>query len=192
MAAAWLAVLIGGTGLGGAAFGGAAPGGAAPGGAVLAQADHAPPVPAHSHPMIPRPRAMATAVLHKGAVASAHPLASEAGREMLAHGGNAFDAAIAVSAALAVVEPTSSGIGGGGFYLLHRSSDGLDTMLDAREKAPGAASRDMYLDARGNPIENASTAGPLAAGIPGEPAALEYLARHYGKLPLTVSLAPAI
>ena len=79
---------------------------------------------------------------------------------MLARGGNAFDAAIAVSAALAVVEPTSSGIGGGGFYLLHRASDGLDTMVDAREKAPGAASRDMYLDAQGNPIEHASTDGP--------------------------------
>jgi gamma-glutamyltranspeptidase/glutathione hydrolase len=163
------------------------------GGAAPAQADQAPPVPAHSHPMIPRPRAMeASAVPHKGAVASAHPLASEAGREMLAHGGNAFDAAIAVSAALAVVEPTSSGIGGGGFYLLHRASDGLDTMVDAREKAPGAASRDMYLDRQGNPVENASTAGPRAAAIPGEPAAFEYLARHYGKLSLAVSLAPAI
>lgn len=152
-----------------------------------------PPVPAHSHPMIPRPgAAKASAVPHKGAIASAHPLASEAGQEILAHGGNAFDAAIAVSAALAVVEPTSSGIGGGGFYLLHRASDGLDTMVDAREKAPGAASRDMYLDAHGNPIEHASTTGPKAAAIPGEPAAFEYLARHYGKLPLTVSLAPAI
>ena len=111
---------------------------------------------------------------------------------MLARGGNAFDAAIAVAAALAVVEPTSSGIGGGGFFLLHRSADGLDTMVDAREKAPGAASRDMYLDRQGNPLEHASTTGPLAAAIPGEPAAFEYLARHYGKLPLTVSLAPAI
>ncbi len=143
--------------------------------------------------MIPRPgAAAASAVPHKGAIASAHPLASAAGQEMLAHGGNAFDAAIAVSAALAVVEPTSSGIGGGGFYLIHRASDGLDTMVDAREKAPAAASRDMYLDAQGNPIEHASTTGPKAAAIPGEPAALEYLARHYGKLPLTVSLAPAI
>jgi gamma-glutamyltranspeptidase/glutathione hydrolase len=156
-------------------------------------ADQAPPVPAHSHPMIPRPRAAeASAVPHKGAIASAHPLASAAGQQMLARGGNAFDAAIAVAAALAVVEPTSSGIGGGGFFLLHRSSDGLDTLVDAREKAPGAASRDMYLDRQGNPIEHASTTGPLAAAIPGEPAAFEYLARHYGKLPLTVSLAPAI
>ena len=131
-------------------------------------------------------------VAHKGAIASAYPLASEAGQEILAHGGNAFDAAVAVSAALAVVEPTSSGLGGGGFYLLHRQADGLETMLDAREKAPGAATRDMYLDASGNPIAHASTKGPLAAGIPGEPAAFDYLARKFGKLSLKASLAPAI
>jgi gamma-glutamyltranspeptidase / glutathione hydrolase len=157
-------------------------------------ADDTPPAAAHSHPMIPaQPRAAeAAAVAHKGAVASAYPLASRAGQEMLAHGGNAFDAAVAVSAALAVVEPTSSGLGGGGFYLLHRESDGLETMLDAREKAPAAASRDMYLDAAGNPIARASTDGPLAAAIPGEPAAFDYLARRFGKLPLKVSLQPAI
>jgi len=130
--------------------------------------------------------------MHKGAIASAYPLASEAGQEILAHGGNAFDAAVAVSAALAVVEPTSSGLGGGGFYLLHRESDGLETMVDAREEAPGAATRDMYLDASGNPIAHASTKGPLAAGIPGEPAAFDYLARKFGKLSLKASLAPAI
>ena len=99
---------------------------------------------------------------------------------------------MAVSAALAVVEPTSSGLGGGGFYLLHRQADGLETMVDAREKAPAAATRNMYLDPAGNPIEHASTRGALAAGIPGEPAAFEYLARKFGKLPLNVSLAPAI
>jgi gamma-glutamyltranspeptidase / glutathione hydrolase len=132
------------------------------------------------------------AAAHKAAVASAYPLASQAGQAILAAGGNAFDAAVAVSAALAVVEPSSSGLGGGGFYLLHRQSDGYETMLDAREKAPGAASRDMYLDKAGNAIENASIAGALAAGIPGEPAAFEYLARKYGKLPLKQSLEPAI
>ena len=132
------------------------------------------------------------AVAHKGAIASAYPLASEAGQEILAHGGNAFDAAVAVSAALAVVEPTSSGLGGGGFYLLHRAADDLETMVDAREKAPGAATRDMYLDASGNPIAHASTRGALAAGIPGEPAAFDYLARKFGKLSLKASLAPAI
>ncbi len=130
--------------------------------------------------------------LHKSAIASAYPLATEAGQEILAKGGNAFDAAVAVSAALAVVEPTSSGLGGGGFYLLHRQADGFETMLDAREKAPGAATRDMYLDKAGNPIENASTLGSLSAAIPGEPAAFDYLARKFGKLPLTESLQPAI
>ena len=129
---------------------------------------------------------------HKGAIASAYPLASEAGQEVLARGGNAFDAAVAVSAALAVVEPTSSGLGGGGFYLLHRQRDGLETMVDAREAAPGAATRDMYLDAAGNPVDGASTGGSRAAAIPGEPAAFEYLARKYGKLSLRESLQPAI
>ena len=86
--------------------------------------------------------------------------------------------------------PRSSGLGGGGFYLLHRQSDGFETMLDAREKAPGAASRDMYLDKAGNAIENASIAGSLAAAIPGEPAAFEYLARKYGKLPLKRACSP--
>jgi gamma-glutamyltranspeptidase / glutathione hydrolase len=132
------------------------------------------------------------AVPHKAAIASAYPLASQAGQEVLAAGGNAFDAAVAVSAALAVVEPSSSGLGGGGFYLLHRQADGFETMIDAREKAPGAASRDMYLDKAGNAIENASIAGSLASGIPGEPAAFEYLARKYGKLSLKQDLRPAI
>jgi gamma-glutamyltranspeptidase / glutathione hydrolase len=135
----------------------------------------------------PRP-----AVAHKGAIASAYPLASQAGQEILAAGGNAFDAAVAVAAALAVVEPSSSGLGGGGFFLLHRQADGFETMIDAREKAPGAATRDMYLDKAGNEIPNASTNGPISAAIPGEPAAFEYLARKYGKLPLKQSLQPAI
>jgi gamma-glutamyltranspeptidase/glutathione hydrolase len=160
--------------------------------APAAFADAAPAAP-HAAPVQARgPAAERTAVAHKAAIASAYPLASRAGQEILAAGGNAFDAAVAVSAALAVVEPTSSGLGGGGFYLLHRQSDGYETMLDAREKAPGAASRDMYLDKAGNPIENASIYGALASAIPGEPAAFEYLARKYGKLPLKRSLQPAI
>jgi gamma-glutamyltranspeptidase / glutathione hydrolase len=134
----------------------------------------------------------AQALPHKAAIASAHPLATQAGEEILAAGGNAFDAAVAVSAALAVVEPSSSGLGGGGFYLLHRQADGYETMLDAREAAPGAATRDMYLDKAGNLIPDASTDGALAAAIPGEPAAFDYLARKYGKLPLKQSLQPAI
>ncbi|MCW8972529.1 MAG: gamma-glutamyltransferase [Gammaproteobacteria bacterium] len=126
------------------------------------------------------------------AIASAHPLATEAGMEILQAGGNAFDAAVAVSAALAVVEPYSSGIGGGGFWLLHRAEDGFETMLDGRERAPLAAQRDMYLDAEGEVIPGLSMDGPLAAGIPGEPAALAHLSEHYGRLTLARSLVPAI
>lgn len=126
------------------------------------------------------------------AVASAQPLATAAGVEVLAAGGNAFDAAVAVSAALAVVEPYSSGLGGGGFWLLHRARDGFEVMVDGRERAPLAAGRDMYLDAAGAVVPGLSITGGLAAGIPGEPAALVHIAAKYGKLPLGRSLAPAI
>ena len=128
----------------------------------------------------------------QAAIASAHPLATRAGMEILAAGGNAFDAAVAVSAALAVVEPTGSGLGGGGFWLLHRVADGREVMIDGRERAPLAAQRDMYLDKSGAVAPRLSVDGPLAAAIPGEPAALVHLARQYGRLPLTKSLAPAI
>ena len=128
----------------------------------------------------------------KAAIASAHPLATAAGMEVLAQGGNAFDAAVAVSAALAVVEPNGSGPGGGGFYLLHRASDGRQVFVYAREVAPAAATRDMYLDAAGNPIEGLSTRSARAAGIPGEPAGWDHVAKNYGRLPLAASLAPAI
>jgi len=126
------------------------------------------------------------------AVASAHPMATAAGHEILAAGGNAFDAAVAVSAALAVVEPYSSGIGGGGFWLLHRAVDGFETMVDGRERAPLAATRDMFLDDKGEVVPGASMNGPLSAGIPGEPAALTHISETYGSLPLSQVLAPAI
>jgi gamma-glutamyltranspeptidase/glutathione hydrolase len=128
----------------------------------------------------------------KAAVATAHPVATEAGLEILAKGGNAFDAAVAVSATLAVVEPYSSGIGGGGFWLLHRAADGKQVMIDGRETAPLAARRNMYQDREGNVIPGLSVDGALAAGIPGEPAALVHIAKTYGQLPLSRSLAPAI
>lgn len=126
------------------------------------------------------------------AIASAHPAATQAGLDILNQGGNAFDAAVAVSAALAVVEPFGSGMGGGGFWLLHRVSDGKQVMVDGREVAPLAASRDMYLNAQGEPIKNASVNGALSAAIPGLPAALVHLSEKYGKLPLADSLKPAI
>ena len=126
------------------------------------------------------------------AVATAHPLATQAALDILAAGGNAFDAAVAASAALAVVEPSGSGMGGGGFWLLHRQYDGKQVMLDGREMAPGQAHADMYLDAEGNVNRQASLNGPLAAGIPGQAAALVHLSQHYGNLPLASSLQPAI
>ena len=125
-------------------------------------------------------------------IASAHPLATAAGRAVLERGGNAFDAAIAVAAALAVVEPYSSGLGGGGFFLLHREADGLQTMVDARERAPSGVTRSTYFDAEGRPKPDATTRGGTAAAIPGTPAALVYLSVRYGRLPLAASLEPAI
>jgi len=126
------------------------------------------------------------------AIATAHPLATQAGFEILNKGGNVYDAAVAVSAALAVVEPSGSGLGGGGFWLLHRERDGLDVMLDGREKAPLAADKNMFIDAQGNAVTGLSLNGALAAGIPGMPAGLVHLSKHYGKLSLAESLRPAI
>ena len=125
------------------------------------------------------------------AVATAHPLATQTGIKILQEGGNAFDAAVAVTATLAVVEPYASGIGGGGFWLLHFAEEDHDIMVDGREVAPFAATRDMYIDVDGKPTKNSVT-GPLAAGIPGTPAAIVHIAENYGRLPLSQSLAPAI
>ena len=126
------------------------------------------------------------------AIASAHELATEAGFEALAEGGNAFDAAVAVASTLSVVEPQSSGIGGGGLFLLRRASDGKEVMVDARETAPAAVDMKDYVDADGNPDRDHATNGPLSAAIPGEPAGIVWLAKNYGRLPLAKSLAPAI
>jgi gamma-glutamyltranspeptidase / glutathione hydrolase len=128
----------------------------------------------------------------QAAIASAHPLATEAGHEIFKRGGNAFDAAVAVAAALAVVEPYSSGIGGGGFFLLHRASDNKQVMIDARETAPAGVKPEHYLDASGNPVQGATMQGGTASGIPGTPAGLVHLAKTYGTLPLADTLAPAI
>lgn len=125
-------------------------------------------------------------------IASVHPLASRAGCEILQSGGNAFDASVAVAAALAVVEPFASGLGGGGFMLLHRASDNFEVFVDARETAPGRATPAFYLGEDGKPRGKLSLEGPTAAGIPGTPAALDWVAGRYGRLPLAKSLAPAI
>ena len=130
--------------------------------------------------------------LPAAAIATAHPKATEAGHKVLQQGGNAFDAAVAITASLAVVEPTGSGLGGGGFWLIHREKDKHQTMIDGRERAPLGAHRDMYLDETGNVIPGLSMNGPLSAGIPGTPAGIVHLAKKYGRLPLNKSLQPAI
>ncbi|RZA35028.1 MAG: gamma-glutamyltransferase [Lysobacteraceae bacterium] len=126
------------------------------------------------------------------AIASGHKLATEAGLNIIAEGGNAFDAAVAVSSTLSVVEPISSGLGGGGLFLLHDALTGKDVMLDAREYAPESATPDQYLDKDGELDRDRSVNGPWSAGIPGLPAALVELATKHGRLPLQQSLAPAI
>lgn len=126
------------------------------------------------------------------AIASAHGLATDAGFEILNAGGNAFDAAVAVSSVLSVVEPISSGLGGGGFFLLHDARSGKETFIDARETAPAAATPQAYLLPDGEFNRDRAENGPWAAGIPGLPAALVHLAERYGQLPLKTSLGPAI
>ena len=126
------------------------------------------------------------------AVASAHELATKAGIDTIKQGGNAFDAAVAVSAVLSVVEPISSGLGGGGLWLLHDAKSGKDVFVDARETAPAAATADVYLKADGSFDRDRAQNGPWSAGIPGLPAMLVHVAETYGQLPLGQSLAPAI
>jgi len=138
------------------------------------------------------PASVPAAPSPQAAIASAHPLATRAGFEILNKGGNVFDAAVAVSAALAVVEPSGSGLGGGGYWLLHRADDGFETMIDGRERAPFAARKNMFLDSRGKADPKLSVDGALAAAIPGMPAGLAHLSERYGRLPLAESLAPAI
>lgn len=126
-----------------------------------------------------------------GMVASAHPLATEAGLKVLADGGNAFDAAVTVAAVLAVVEPFGSGIGGGGFWLLHEQEKHRSVFVDSREAAPGRSSESMYVR-DGQVDRERATNHPLAAGIPGTPAAFGHIQREYGSLPLARLLEPAI
>ncbi len=125
------------------------------------------------------------------AIATASPYATRAGMNILKKGGNAFDAAIAITAVLAVTEPYHSGIGGGGFWLLKPYGKEA-VVVDGREVAPLASSKNMYLDAFKRPIKRLSLIGPMAAAIPGEPAALVYMSKHYAKLSLAEDLAPAI
>lgn len=126
-----------------------------------------------------------------GAVVTAHPLASEVGVNILKKGGNAIDAAIAVKFALAVVYPNAGNLGGGGF-LVYRGKSGEIASLDFREKAPAAAYKDMYLDAKENPITDLSLYGQLAVGVPGTVAGMEEAYKKYASLPWKELVQPAI
>jgi gamma-glutamyltranspeptidase/glutathione hydrolase len=125
-------------------------------------------------------------------IASANALATEAGFETLARGGNAVDAAVAVATSLSVVQPEASGMGGGFLALIHDAASGRNIFVDAREMAPRAVRESDYRKADGTPNRDTSLNGPLAAGIPGFPAGLAHIAGKYGKLPLAESLRPAI
>src|ERR1017187_176390 len=128
-------------------------------------------------------------------VTSVHELASRAGVEMLRAGGNAVDAAVATGFALAVVHPQAGNLGGGGFLLL-RLANGKTHFIDFREKAPAAATENMYLDAQGNVIpdssKDSSVVGYKSAGVPGTVAGLVYAEKQYGKLSIEKVIAPAI
>ena len=129
-------------------------------------------------------------VVKKAAVVSVHPLASDAGVQVLKQGGNAIDAAIATQLALAVVYPGAGNIGGGGF-LVACMANGKRLAIDYREKAPKGAHRDMYLDQQGQVIPNQSIAGHKASGVPGTVAGL-FASHKYGKLPFAKLIEPAI
>ena len=139
----------------------------------------------------PLPRAATPRLARYAMVVSAHPEASKIGTQVLQRGGNAYDAAVAVQFALAVALPVAGNIGGGGF-LLYRDRNGSAGALDFRETAPAGATRDMYLDKQGNPIESLSTAGPLAVGTPGTVAGMATLHQQLGKLSWASLVQPAV
>jgi gamma-glutamyltranspeptidase/glutathione hydrolase len=124
-------------------------------------------------------------------VVTVHHLATDAGVEILREGGNAVDAAVATGFALAVVHPAAGNIGGGGFMLI-RLHTGKATFLDYREKAPLAATADMYLDAKGDVVPNLSTVGYKSVGVPGSVAGMVYAERKYGRLDLKRVMQPAL
>src|SRR5438094_2143466 len=123
-------------------------------------------------------------------VASTSEIASRVGVDVMKKGGNAVDAAVAVALALAVTWPAAGNIGGGGFMLI-RKADGTSEAIDYRERAPLAATRDMYLDASGNVIKGASLVGYKAIGVPGTVAGLALAHKRYGKLPWREVVEPA-
>lgn len=127
----------------------------------------------------------------QGAVVSEQRLASAVGLQILQAGGNAVDAAVAMGYALAVVNPCCGNIGGGGFMTLHLAN-GKNTFINFREKAPAAASADMYLNAQGELRPDSSLYGYLAVAVPGTVAGLDHALQRYGTLTRQLVMAPAI
>lgn len=130
-------------------------------------------------------------VSENGMVVSAHPIASQIGADIMKQGGNAYDAAVAVQFALAVCYPRAGNIGGGGF-MVSRDATGEFSALDFREKAPLAATTDMYLDETNEPIDDLSTQGYLAVGVPGSVAGMAEIHKEKGKLNWEQLVQPAI
>jgi len=142
-------------------------------------------------PLSSNAASLAPVAAEHGMVVSAQHLASTIGVDILKKGGNAIDAAVAVGYALAVVYPAAGNLGGGGFMTL-ALADGRKTFLDFREKAPLAATANMYLDAEGNVIPSLSTHGHLAVAVPGTVAGMEMALKKYGSMKRTEIMAPAI
>ncbi len=132
-----------------------------------------------------------TRFYQRGVVATVSPIASEVGRDIIEHGGNAFDAAVAVAFTLAVTYPQAGNIGGGGFALVREGADSSIMALDFREIAPSAASQNMYLDSSGNVVPNLSTHGSLSSGVPGSVAGLHALWQKHGTMKWTDLVTPA-
>ncbi|RFB79682.1 gamma-glutamyltransferase [Methylovirgula sp. 4M-Z18] len=127
-----------------------------------------------------------------GMVVSSQHLASDIGAQILAQGGNAIDAAVAVGYAEAVTNSCCGNIGGGGFMVIHIAKDDHDTFINFREKAPAAATKNMYLDAQGNVVKGSSLIGYLAVGVPGTVLGLDTALTKYGMMPRDKVMAPAI
>ena len=134
---------------------------------------------------------VAPVAAENGMVVTAQHLASHVGVDVLKNGGNAVDAAVAVGYALAVVYPAAGNLGGGGFMTI-QLADGRKTFLDFREKAPLAATANMYLDKEGNVVPDLSTRGHLAVGVPGTVSGMELALKKYGTKPRKEVIAPAI
>src|SRR5712671_5408205 len=157
--------------------------------AALAVAQTAPPAPA---PIITNTARFLPVVARNGMVVAQEKRATHVGVEILKAGGNAIDAAVAVGFALAVTHPQAGNLGGGGFMLIWLAAQKKVLAIDYRETAPAAATRNMFLDPKGNVDRDKARYSRASSGVPGTVAGLLYAQEHYGTLPLDRILAPAI